>query len=134
MSDTQQVRIDKWLWAVRLFKTRALAADSCKKGRIIVNDTQAKPSRMIKIGDIISIKKTPITYKFEVLDLIEKRIGAKLTSNFLKDITPASEIEILNMQRNMMWMKRDKGTGRPTKKDRRDIDDFFSDENWEELQ
>ncbi len=134
MSDTQQVRIDKWLWAVRLFKTRALAADSCKKGRIIVNDTQAKPSRMIKIGDIISIKKTPITYKFEVLDLIEKRIGAKLTSNFLKDITPASEIEILNMQRNMIWMKRDKGTGRPTKKDRRDIDDFFSDENWEELQ
>ncbi len=128
---SEQIRIDKWLWAVRIFKTRSIATEACKKGRIYVDDSQAKASRIIKPGDVISVKKPPVTYKFRVEALIGKRVGAKLVNDYTTNITPASELEILEIQRNMAFLQRDKGTGRPTKKERRDIDSFF-DENWED--
>ncbi len=130
---SHQVRIDKWLWAVRLFKTRSIATEACKKGRVLIDKSPAKPSKMIKIGDVVQVKRPPITYQFKVLDLIEKRIGAKLTSEYIEDITPDSELAMLEMQKGMVWMQRDKGAGRPTKKDRRDIDDFFDENSWEDL-
>jgi ribosome-associated heat shock protein Hsp15 len=120
-----QVRIDKWLWAVRFFKTRSSATEACKKGRIMIADVQVKPSRILKAGDIIKIRKPPVTYSYKVLQLSEKRMGAKLVSDFVLDITPESELEILEVQKNMSWLKRDPGTGRPTKKERRDLDNFF---------
>lgn len=127
-----QVRIDKWLWAVRLFKTRSQATDACKKGRIIIDKIQVKPSRMIRMGDIVQIKKSPVTYSFKVLGLIEKRVGAKLVPEYMEDVTPKEELELLEMQKHMLTMQRDRGKGRPTKKERRDMDDFFTDDNWED--
>lgn len=118
-------RIDKWLWAVRVYKTRSLATEACKKGHVSLNDLPAKASREIRIGDVLKVRKTPITRSFKVLALTEKRMGAKLVPEFLKDITPAEELELLEVQKHMRWNTRDKGTGRPTKKDRRDLDGFF---------
>ncbi|MEN6456605.1 MAG: RNA-binding S4 domain-containing protein [Prolixibacteraceae bacterium] len=127
-----EVRIDKWLWAVRFFKTRSSATEACKKGRIMIGDVQVKPSRILKAGDIIKIRKPPVTYSYKVLQLSEKRMGAKLVSDFVLDITPESELEILEIQKNMSWLKRDPGTGRPTKKERRDLDNFFENDNEED--
>lgn len=120
-----QVRVDKWLWAVRVFKTRSLATEACKKGRVIIDNISVKPSRIIKIGDIVMVKKMPVTYSYKVLQLSEKRMGAKLVPDFMEDITTKEELEILDIQKNMGWFNREKGTGRPTKKERRDMDDFF---------
>lgn len=124
----REVRIDKWLWAVRLFKTRSIAIEACKKGRIMIKGFPVKPSRMIKIGEVIEIRKSPITYSFEVLDLTERRMGAKLVPDFRKDVTPPSELQILEMAKMTGFVDRAKGTGRPTKKDRRDLEDFFDNE------
>jgi len=118
------VRIDKWLWAVRLFKTRSLASEACHKGTVKVNGTEAKPSRELKPGDLIHVRKNPVTYHYKVLAITDKRLGAKLVADFMEDITPAENLEILEMQKFMKWSERDKGTGRPTKKDRREMDDF----------
>lgn len=122
-----QVRIDKWLWAVRLYKTRSLATEACQKGRVSIDGVSAKPSRSIKIGDLIKIKKPPVTYTYKVIQLAEKRMAAKLVPGFMADLTPPEELEILQMQQHMSIFQRDRGTGRPTKKERRDIDDFFND-------
>ena len=122
---SKTVRIDKWLWAVRIFKTRSQASEACQKGRVIIDNLPVKPSRSITPGTVIKVKKTPVTYSYKVLALAEKRMSAKLTENFVEDITPAEELEILEMQRNMNWISRDRGTGRPTNKDRRKLDDFF---------
>lgn len=127
MGEKKEVRIDKWLWAVRLFKTRTIAIEACKKGRITIKGMPVKPSRMIQVGDIIEIRKSPITYSFEVLDLTERRMGAKLVPDFRKDVTPASELQILEMSKLSGFVDRARGTGRPTKKDRRDLDDFVDD-------
>lgn len=124
----QQVRVDKWLWAVRVFKTRSIATDACKKGRVLIDNLPVKPSRVLKEGDIVKVKKQPVTYSFKVLKLAEKRMGAKLVPGFMEDITPASELEVLEIQKNMGWFQRDRGTGRPTKKDRRNLDTFFENE------
>jgi ribosome-associated heat shock protein Hsp15 len=120
-----QVRIDKWLWAVRFFKTRSSATEACKKGRVMIGNIQVKPSRMIKAGDIIQIRKPPVTYTFKVLQPTEKRMGAKMVSDYVLDMTPEEELKILEIQKNRSWFKRDPGTGRPTKKERRDLDLFF---------
>ena len=122
MGDT--VRIDKWLWAVRIFKTRSLAAEECKKGRVMINNVTVKPSREVKVGEIIFVRKAPITFQYKVLQLADKRMGAKLVPEFMENVTPESEFEVIEMQKYMQWSNRDKGTGRPTKKDRRDLDDF----------
>ena len=127
-----EVRIDKWLWAVRLFKTRTLAVESCKKGRVMIQGTNIKPSRMIRIGDVIQIKKTPITYSFKVLDLSETRMGAKLVPEFMEDVTPQSEYDILELSKVSGFIDRGRGLGRPTKKERRDLVDFIDDSFFDE--
>lgn len=120
-----EARIDKWLWASRIFKTRTIAAEACKKGRITINSSQVKASRMIKPGDIIEVRKPPITYSFKVLQAIEKRVGAKLVKEILEDVTPPEQYEILELSRISGFVDRAKGTGRPTKKERRELDNFI---------
>jgi ribosome-associated heat shock protein Hsp15 len=121
------VRIDKWLFAVRIFKTRSIATEEGAKGRIKVNGMEVKPSRDVKIGDIVEVRKNPVTYRYKVLQLAEKRMGAKLVPEHLEDQTPKEALELLETQKQMQWSNREKGSGRPTKKERRDIDGFF---NW----
>lgn len=119
-----EVRIDKWMWATRIFKTRTIAVEACKKGRIMINNVTVKPSRMIKIGDVIQVRKPPVTYSFRVLALTESRMGAKLVPGFLENITPPEEYEILELNKISGFVNRARGTGRPTKKDRRELDEF----------
>lgn len=123
-----EARIDKWLWAARIFKTRTIAAEACKKGRVSINGAQAKPARMIKSGDVISVKKSPITYSFKVLQAIEKRVGAKLVPEIMENVTSPEQYELLEMSKISGFIDRARGTGRPTKKDRRSLDDFFTPE------
>jgi len=118
----ESVRIDKFLWAVRLFKTRSLAAEACKKGRVMIDDQPVKSSRQIRRGDVISIKVPPAVKTYKVLDLSEKRMGAKLVPDYLEEITPQDELDLLEKARMVRKMDRPKGTGRPTKKERRDLD------------
>lgn len=122
-----EVRIDKWLWAVRLFKTRSIAIEACKKGRVSIKGVTIKPSRSIKVGDVIEVRRPPVTYSFEVLNLSENRMGAKLVPEFMKDVTSASQLEILEMSKVSGFVDRARGTGRPTKKDRRELDQFTED-------
>lgn len=129
-----EARIDKWLWAVRVFKTRTIAAEACKKGRVSINGSQVKPARMVKPGDVIQVKKSPITYSFKVLQAIEKRVGAKIVSEFMENVTTPNQYELLEMSKISGFVGRAKGTGRPTKKDRRDLDDFFTPEYLDDLE
>lgn len=129
-----EARIDKWLWAVRVFKTRTIAAEACKKGRVSINGSQVKPARMVKPGDVIQVKKSPITYSFKVLQTIEKRVGAKIVSEFMENVTTPDQYELLEMSKISGFVGRAKGTGRPTKKDRRDLDDFFTPEYLDDLE
>lgn len=122
---SQTIRIDKWLWAVRIYKTRSIAIEECKKGRITIDGIEVKPSRDLKIGDVLQIRKPPITYVFKVIQLTDKRMGAKMVPEYLEDHTPQEQFKVLEMQRMMQWSERDRGTGRPTKKERRDIDEFI---------
>ena len=129
-------RIDKWLWAARIYKTRTLASDACKNGRITINGALAKPSRTVKVGDQVGVKKSPITYSFRVLQTIEKRVGAKLLPEVFENVTPPEQYELLEMNRISGFVDRARGTGRPTKKDRRALDDFaetpiFLDEDFD---
>ena len=119
-----EVRIDKWMWATRIFKTRSVATEACKKNRISMGGIPVKPSRMIKAGDEISVRKPPVTFSFRVLDVTQNRMGAKLVPQYYENITPAEEYEILEMSKISGFVDRAKGMGRPTKKERRDLDDF----------
>jgi len=119
-----EARLDKWLWAARIYKTRTLAADACKNGRVTLNGSQAKPSRMIKPGDEVGVKKSPVTYTFRVKQAIEKRVGAKLIPEILENITSQEQYELLEMSRISGFVGRARGTGRPTKKERRALDEF----------
>ena len=112
------------MWATRIFKTRTIASEACKKNRITVGGVSVKPSRMVKTGDVISVRKPPVTYSFRVLDVTENRVGAKLVPQFLENITPPEEYEILEMNKISGFVNRARGLGRPTKKDRRELDDF----------
>ena len=125
MSD--QARIDKWLWAVRIFKTRSIAAEACKKGHIMVRDKAVKPAFTIREGDIVQVKKSPITYSFKVLKCAENRVGAKLVPELMENVTPQEQYELLEMSRISGFIDRARGTGRPTKKERRDMDSFMDD-------
>lgn len=120
----EEARIDKWLWAARIYKTRSMATAACKKGQISLNGTQLKPSRMVKAGDIINVRKPPITYSFKIKQAIEKRVGAKLIPDILENVTPPEQYELLEMNRISGFINRARGTGRPTKKDRRSLDSF----------
>lgn len=123
-----EARIDKWLWASRIFKTRTIASEACKKGRISINGTQVKPARMIKPGEVIQVKKPPVTYSFKVLQAIEKRVGAKLVPEILENVTTPDQYELLEMSKISGFVGRARGTGRPTKKDRRSMDEFVTPE------
>ncbi len=122
MSET--ARIDKWLWAARIFKTRSIAVDAIKNGRVTIQGTNVKPSRMIKVGETVSVKKPPITYSFKVLKTIEQRVGAKLIPEIYENVTTADQYELLEMSRISGFVDRARGTGRPTKKERRALDAF----------
>ena len=123
-----EVRIDKYLFAMRISKTRSIAADACKKGRVTMNGTQLKPSRTFRVGDVFSVRKNPVTFTYRILQLSENRLGAKLVPDYLQDITAPDQLELLELARMAGRQGRDHGTGRPTKKDRRDIETFFSDD------
>jgi ribosome-associated heat shock protein Hsp15 len=120
----EEVRIDKWLWAVRIFKTRTVASEACKKGRVLIGETAVKPSRNIRTGEVIQVRKPPVTYSFKVLALSDKRMGAKMVSQFMENVTPQEQYELLELNRIGGFVDRQRGTGRPTKKDRRDLDQF----------
>lgn len=128
-----EVRIDKWLWAVRIFKTRTIASDACKLGRVTIGGQRIKPSKMVKVGEVIDVKKPPITYSFKVLALAENRMGAKLVPGFMENVTRKEQLDLLEMNRISGFIDRAKGLGRPTKKDRRDIDDFSTPEYVDEF-
>ena len=128
-----EARIDKWLWAVRIFKTRTIAAEACKKGRITINGSQIKPSRMIKPGEVIQVRKSPITYSFKVLQAIEKRVGAKLVPEVMENVTTPDQYELLELSKISGFVDRARGTGRPIKKDRRSLDEFTAPEFMDEF-
>lgn len=118
------IRIDSFLWAVRIFKSRSLAAENCKKNCIAVNGIEVKPSRLVKVGDTITVRKPPITYTYRVLQLAKNRMGAKLVPQYLENQTPETEYEHLELKRISGFVGRAKGMGRPTKRDRRQLDQF----------
>ena len=120
-------RIDKWIWAMRIFKTRTIATDECKKGRVTIgldNPVIAKPSRVIKVGDIVNVKKPPITYTFRVKALSNNRLGAKLVPEYLENITPKEQYDLLDVVRISGFVDRRKGLGRPTKREGRELNRF----------
>ena len=121
-------RVDKWLWATRIFKTRTQATDACKKGRVSVGDNGdgvvVKPSRLIKVGDTIHVRKPPIQYTFRVLALAPNRLGAKLVPEYLENLTPQSQYDLLDVVRISGFVDRRKGLGRPTKKEGRQLSQF----------
>lgn len=133
---TTEARIDKWIWAMRIFKTRTMATDACKKGRVTIGtdpEVIAKPSRMIKVGDIIHVRKPPITYTFRVKALTNNRLGAKLVPEYLENLTPQSQYDMLEVVRISGFVDRRKGLGRPTKREGRELSKFTEtamDSDW----
>jgi len=127
MADNKTVRIDKFLWSVRLYKTRSIASDECRKGRILIDNIQVKPSRLVGAGEKIIVKKPPVNYIFRILEPIENRVSAKLVEKFMEDLTPEEEKIKLDVKQSAGIFFRDKGTGRPTKKERRLIDKLKED-------
>ncbi|MFI3297519.1 MAG: RNA-binding S4 domain-containing protein [bacterium] len=121
----EEVRIDKFLWSVRLFKTRSLAAEACKKGKVLIEGTEMKPSRMVHIGDIIQLRQPPVIFSYRVLQLAQNRMGAKLVPDYLENITPQDQLQVLELMKLEQKNGRARGEGRPTKKDRRDLESLF---------
>jgi len=126
-----EVRIDKWLWAARIFKTRTIAAEACKKGRISIGGSHLKASRNVKVGDVIDVKKPPITWSFKVLQAIDRRVGAKIVTDVMENVTAPEQLEILELSKASGFIDRARGTGRPTKKDRRDLEGFTENDDDE---
>ena len=122
MSET--ARIDKWLWAARIYKTRSIAVDAIKNGRVTIDGVSVKPSRTVKAGEVVNVKKPPVTYSFRILKPIEQRVGAKLVPEIYENVTDPSQYELLEMSRISGFVDRARGTGRPTKKERRALDQF----------
>ena len=131
-----EVRIDKWLWAVRIFKTRTIATEAIKKGRVTMGDNPVpvKPSRMLKVGDTVNVRKPPVTNSFRVLALTENRLGAKLVPEYMENITPQSEYDLLEVVKISGFIDRRKGLGRPTKREGRELSKFTEsayDDGWD---
>ena len=122
----KQIRVDKWLWAVRIYKTRNQATEACKKGRILIREQPVKPSRVLRINDIVQVKRPPVIYSYKVTGLLAKRLSARLVKDYVENITPESELQKLKV-RETFFISRDKGSGRPTKKERRTIDKLRED-------
>lgn len=127
MVQNVSMRIDKFLWCVRYFKTRSIATDEVKKNRVWINDEVAKPSKEVLVGDIVKVRKNQIIYTFEVLQIPQSRMGAKLVSLHIKDRTEKDQLDLLQLRKEAQTHYRKKGLGRPNKKDRRDLDDFMFD-------
>jgi ribosome-associated heat shock protein Hsp15 len=120
MTASEKHRIDKFLWSVRVFKTRSLATEACKKGRVIIEGTQVKPSRVVKVGDVILVRKLPVIYTYKVTSLPDSRVSAQRVPGFITDMTSVEEISNLKVN-DTVFYTREKGTGRPTKKERRTL-------------
>ena len=120
-----EIRLDKYLWAVLIFKTRSDAADAVRNNKVTVNGSYAKPSREVKLGDVIAVRKQQVTYSYKVLDLVSSRQPAKNVPLYCLDITPQEELAKLNVPRETIFVFRDRGTGRPTKKERRELDSLM---------
>lgn len=124
----EEVRLDKYLWAIRAFKTRSEATEACKGNRVKVNGSEAKPSKMIRVGDMLEVRKAAIHYTWRAVGLIENRVGAQLVPQYAENLTPQEELDKLKAPVETFFVKRDRGLGRPTKKDRRTIDAM-----WDEI-
>ena len=123
--DMESVRLDKYLWAIRVYKTRTDATDACKGGKVRLNGHDVKPSKEVKPGDVIVARKGAVSYTYKVLELIDKRQGAKLVPNYAENQTPQEELEKLRAPVETFFLRRDRGAGRPTKKDRRQMEDLW---------
>lgn len=128
-----EVRIDKWLWAVRIFKTRTIASEACKKGRVMIGDVAVKPSRNIRVGEIIEVRKPPVTFSFKVLELADKRMGAANVPQFMENVTPPEQYELMELNKISGFVNRQRGSGRPTKKERRDLEQFTDSFDFDDL-
>ncbi|MBN1118863.1 MAG: RNA-binding S4 domain-containing protein [Bacteroidales bacterium] len=117
----EKIRIDKWLWAVRIFKTRTLASDACAKGRVLINNMPVKPSKELVGNEIVTVRKPPVIYTYKIQKLVKSRLSAKLVPDFIEDLTSVEELDKLKINETF-FVKRDRGAGRPTKKERRTID------------
>ena len=121
----EEVRLDKYLWSSRAYKTRSEATTACNGGKVRLNGADVKPSKTVKVGDVIVVRKGPVTYTYKVLALIDKRQGPKLVPNFVENQTPQEELDKLHAPVETFFLKRDRGAGRPTKKDRRQMDELW---------
>ncbi len=129
MPEESSVRIDKFLWAVRIYKTRSIASEECRKGRIIINGVQVKPSKSVMKNEIIIVKKLPVVYTYRVIEPVEKRVSAKLAAGCIEDLTPEEEKKKMDLKQSDFSGYRERGTGRPTKKERRNLDRLRMDLN-----
>jgi ribosome-associated heat shock protein Hsp15 len=127
-----EVRIDKWLWAVRIFKTRTGAAEACKKGRVAVGNAAVKPSRNIRAGEVVEVRKPPVTFSFKALALADKRMGAAKVPQFMENVTPPDQYELMELNKASGFVDRQRGSGRPTKKERRDLEQFTDSFDFDE--
>lgn len=121
------IRVDKWLWTMRLFKTRSIAAEACKKGRVFINGVALKPSHLVRVGDVIQVKRPPVIFSYKIIDITNNRVGLKLVENFMTQVTSRDQLELLEMLKLDKANARAKGLGRPTKKERRSLDEFIDD-------
>ncbi len=128
MKEEIDVRIDKWLWAVRIYKTRGIAVDEINKGRVMINGMNLKPSRIVKVGELITVRKPPVIYTYKVIGIIHNRVSAQLAKDYVENLTSDEEILKLSLSKIDLGFQRDKGTGRPTKRERRTLDKFREDE------
>ena len=119
-----EVRIDKWLWAVRLYKTRSLATEACKKGKVLIQNVAVKPSRTVKVGEIVQVRQNPVIYSFKVIALAQNRMNAKLVPGFMENVTTPDQLELIELAKIAAQSGRARGTGRPTKRDRRELDEY----------
>ena len=129
----EEIRIDKWLWAVRVFKSRTLAVEACKKNRVMIDNISVKASRTIKVGDVVQVKKPLVVFSFKVLKLADKRMGAKLVPEFMENVTSPDQYEILELNKISGFVDGQRGAGRPTKKDRRDLESFTGNINFDDF-
>ena len=128
------VRLDKWLWAVRIFKTRSDAADACRTNKVLVNGSYVKPSREVRVGDTVTVKKMPVVYTYRVVALVSSRQPAKEVPNYAENLTPQEELDKLFVPKLTIFVQRDRGTGRPTKRERREIDSLMDEIYYDEAE
>lgn len=121
----EEVRLDKYLWAIRAYKTRSEATTACNGGKVRLNGADVKPSKAVKVGDVIVVRKGPVTYTYKALALVDKRQGPKLVPQYAENLTPQEEMDKLHAPVETFFLKRDRGAGRPTKKDRRQMDELW---------